>query len=140
MKRIIFNIIIIILIFSSVGCVTLSRFDQERLQELKNVGISETEVQKKNPGIAGGLNLLPGFGNFYLAVGTNESEQWLFGFLNLLTWPWSVIWGVPSGVIDANTINKKETIYYYTYDKFGKIELQKKLVEGNITSSAIKSE
>jgi len=135
MQKVFLGIMVVLLIFSSTGCTTLSRSDQERLNELKSVGISETEVQKKSPGAAGALNILPGFGNFYLAVGTNESDHWLYGFLNLLTWPVSILWGIPEGAIDATNINKKETIYYYTYDKAGKAELAKRLSESNTVST-----
>ncbi len=137
MRRIVLNIMLIVLIFSSAGCVTLSRFDQERLYELKSIGISETEVHKKNPGVAGVLNILPGFGNFYLAIGTNESEQWTYGFLNLITWPWSMVWGIPGGAIDASTINKKETVFYYTYSRHGRAELQKRMMELNVSNTTL---
>jgi hypothetical protein len=129
MRKLLLAVMVISLIFSSTGCVTLSRSDQERLNELKSIGLSATEIKKKNPGAAGGLNILPGFGNFYLAIGTEESEQWLVGFLNLLFWPISVVWGIPEAAIDATVINKKETIYYYTYDKYGKAELAKRQAE-----------
>jgi len=115
----------IIAILLLTGCATLSRSDRATLNELRSYGIPQAEVQLKHPALAGALNILPGFGNFYLAIGTTESDQWLFGFLNLLTWPFSVIWGVPQAVIDANTINKKETVYYYSYDQTGKKELLK---------------
>lgn len=69
----------------------------------------------KQPALAGALNILPGFGNFYLAVGTEEQEHWLYGFLNLLTWPLSIVWAVPEAAIDASAINERETIYYYTF-------------------------
>jgi len=92
------------------------------LRELEGYGISPTEQQVKHPGMAGALNVLPGFGNFYLGIGTHESSQWLYGFLNLLFWPLSVVWGIPEAAIDANTINKKETIYYYKFDQQGKKE------------------
>ena len=58
---------------------------------------------------------MPGFGNFYLAIGTNEGDQWLYGTLNLLLWPVSVVWGIPEAAIDAGNINKRNTAYYYTY-------------------------
>ncbi len=45
------------------------------------------------------------------------------------------MWGIPSGAIDATNINKKETIYYYTYDKYGKAELQKIMVENNTVNA-----
>ncbi len=107
------------------GCTTMSRSDKERYQELKQLGIRGNDMETKSPAAAGALNLLPGFGNFYLAAGTEESEQWLYGFLNLLTWPISPIWGIPEAVIDAGTINKKETVYYYTFSRSGQKELER---------------
>lgn len=59
-----------------------------------------------------------GFGNFYLASGNGaDSSHWLYGLLNLLTWPLSILWGVPEAAIDANRINEREMIYYYRYEK-----------------------
>ena len=124
MKKTIVVLLAEILVTSLTGCATLSRSDKAMSRELQSHGISKTEVTVKNPGVAGALNILPGFGNFYLAVGTDESDQWLFGFLNLLTWPFSIVWGVPGAVIDANTINKKETVYYYRFDPQGKKQFE----------------
>ena len=42
------------------------------------------------------------------------------GALNLLTWPLSVIWSAPEAAIDADNINKREKLYYYTYDEKGR--------------------
>jgi hypothetical protein len=111
------------------GCTTLSRTEKATLQELKSYGVSASEVQVKHPAAAAALNVLPGFGNFYLAAGTDESSQWMYGFLNLLAWPVSVVWGVPEAAIDATIINKKETVNYYTFDRIGKKEFAK-LVAG----------
>ena len=124
MRKLVSLTLAICLLMSAVGCTHLSRSDEITLRELKSYGIRSNEIRVKHPAVAGGLNLLPGFGNFYLAVGTEESEQWLYGFLNLLTWPLSVLWGIPEGAIDAGTINKKETVYYYLYDVQGKKEFQ----------------
>lgn len=106
------------------GCVSLSPSDNAKLNELRAAGIAENAVIKKNPGVAGALNILPGIGNFYLASGTREGSQWTYGFLNLLFWPGSVIWGIPQAAIDADTINKMETVYYFTYDPEGKRQLE----------------
>lgn len=111
-------------LFALNGCASLSRSDEITLRELKASGISSTDIKVKSPALAGSLNILPGIGNFYLAAGTNESGQWLYGFLNLLTWPISVLWGIPEAAVDANTINKQETVYYYTFDPTGKRELE----------------
>jgi hypothetical protein len=105
------------------GCTSLSRSDEQRLRELRAVGIKENEIKAKSPATAGLLNILPGIGNFYLGAGTADNHQTLLGVTNFLLWPISPVWAVPAAVIDANTINKAETAYYYTYDPLGKKQL-----------------
>ncbi len=112
------------------GCTSLTRQEEMQLQHLKAQGVTVDRPvgsYEKPASVAGAgaLNLLPGFGNFYLGSGNAaESNHWLYGLLNLLTWPISVIWGIPEAAIDANNINKRELLYYYTYDKHGKKELE----------------
>jgi hypothetical protein len=86
------------------------------LRLITDAGLSATQQDIKSPTLAAVLNILPGIGNFYLAAGTEETHMWAIGAVNLLFWPVSVLWGVPEGAIDASTINKKETIYYYYED------------------------
>ena len=124
-----------ILILSSlvflVGCTTLTRYEQNQLRELSAQGVTVDRpvgnYEKPASGVlAGALNLLPGVGNFYLGTGNAaESSQVLYGVGNLLLWPLSIFWAVPEAVIDADNINKRELLYYYTYDKQGQIELKK---------------
>lgn len=117
----------IVLVLSMVtmvsGCATLGSHEKAKLEEVKACGFKIPHEEIKNPGTAGVLNVFLGFGNFYLAVGTDESSQWAYGFLNLLTWPISIIWGIPEAAIDADVINKKNTVYYYTFRQ-GKQELE----------------
>jgi len=130
MKRNICFLFFISLILSN--CVSLRPSEKELVRELEHYGIKTKEVQAiKNPGLSAGLNVLPGVGNFYLASGSGESEQWIIGGLNLLTWPWSIFWGVPQAAIDAETINQRTAIDYYKYDKHGKKELVKLRKENN---------
>ena len=75
---------------------------------------------------------MPGIGNFYLASGNaGQSEHYLYGTLNLLTWPISILWGVPEGVVDANRINERELIYFYNFDENGRIALADKGLKFN---------
>ncbi len=109
----------IVLLF---GCTHLTQQERNQLQQLKAQGITVDRGgdfdAPANPAAAGAMNLLPGGGNFYLASGNGaDSAHWLYGFLNLLTWPFSIIWGVPEAAVDANTINERELIYHYKYDK-----------------------
>lgn len=132
MKKIILSVCIISCLSS---CTTLTRHETEQLRELQSQGITIDKpvgnYEKPASSVAAGaLNLLPGFGNFYLGTGTAaESSHILYGFGNLLLWPISIIWAVPEAVIDADNINKREMLYYYTYDKNG----QKELKQANIT-------
>ncbi len=112
------------------ACTSLSGIENAKLHQLKAQGVTIDHpvghYTKPASAIgAAALNVLPGVGNFYLAAGeAGESSHWLYGFLNLLTWPVSILWGIPEAAVDANTINKKEMLYYYTYDKQGQKDLQ----------------
>lgn len=111
-----FKIIALALLLGSTqACVSLSSTERTKLAELKAKGVIIPHEKVKEPALAGMLNILPGFGNFYLGTGTDEGQQWLFGFLNLLMWPISVVWGIPEAAIDADTINKRDTVYFYTF-------------------------
>ena len=112
------------------GCVSLTHQENNTLRSLRAQGIT-TEKPVGNwekPASAAGaglLNLLPGGGNFYLASGNGaDNGQMLYGFLNLLTWPISVVWGIPQAAVDAGRINERELIYYYTFDEGGKEALR----------------
>jgi len=123
MRNALVVVLSVLLAASFFGCATLSGNDKAKLEEVKACGLSVPHEELKSPGAAGFLNILPGFGNFYLASGTDEGSQWAIGFVNLLTWPISVVWGIPEAAIDADVINKKNSVYYYTY-KQGKDELK----------------
>lgn len=111
------------------ACTTLTKQEQNELRSLKAQGVTVDRPagsfeRPANPGAAGALNLLPGIGNFYLAGGNGgDSSHWLYGCLNLITWPFSILWGIPEAAIDANRINERELIYYYKYDRQGQKEL-----------------
>lgn len=112
------------------ACTSLTRQEEIQLQHLKAQGVTVDKPvgnYEKPASVAGAaaLNILPGFGNFYLGSGNAaEPAHWLYGLLNLLTWPISIVWAIPEAGIDANSINKREMLYYYTYDKYGKKELE----------------
>lgn len=113
------------------ACTTLTKQEQNSLHLLKAHGITVDRPignfeRPASPGAAGLLNLLPGIGNFYLASGNGgDSAQWLYGGLNLITWPFSILWGIPEAAVDANRINEREMLYYYQYDRQGKKDLAK---------------
>ena len=123
-----------VIALATTSCISMTPSQRNKLRELESYGISQEEQSIKSPALAGALNLLPGIGNFYLASGTGESSQWAFGFLNLLTWPYSILWGIPEAAIDASTINKKETLYYYTTDREGRKELAFRKAELDATA------
>lgn len=113
------------------NCTSLTRQEQTELHLLKGQGVTIDKPvgsweKPASAAGAGALNLLPGFGNFYLASGNaGDSSHYLYGFLNLLAWPISILWGVPEAAIDANKINEREMLYYYKFDNQGKKEAAK---------------
>lgn len=67
------------------NCTSLTHAEKTRLQELKAEGIT-IDYQRSlwerpaSPIAAGALNILPGFGNFYLAAGeAGDSNFYLYG-------------------------------------------------------------
>jgi hypothetical protein len=123
-RRVLLCTMLLLVALSGPGCVTMSEHQRDKLAEVKAAGLRVDRIQAKNVVLAGALNLLPGFGNYYLAIGSDETPQWLFGTLNLLIWPYSVVWGVPEAAIDAYTMNKKATADYYEYNPSGIVELE----------------
>lgn len=124
-------ILVLALVLSVTGCTTMTRADKRHYAKLKAHGITIDrpvgQYEKPNSAVAAGvLNILPGIGNFYLACGNgSDSSQAVYGVLNLLTWPISIIWAVPQGAIDATTLNKQDMIYHYQFDADGKEKMRK---------------
>ncbi len=113
------------------GCSHLTHIEKENLQILKSHAITVDRAgyyEAPNSALAAGLlNILPGFGNFYLAMGEGaDSNHYVFGFANLLLWPISIAWGIPEGAIDAHTLNQRELLYYYKFNPYGQQELEEK--------------
>lgn len=107
------------------GCTSLTFQEKNTIRSLKSKGITVDKpvgpFDKPASGLTAGLlGILPGGGNFYLATGNGaDSSQFVYGFINLLCWPISVVWQIPQAVVDANTINHRELVYFYTFDEGG---------------------
>lgn len=107
------------------ACISLNKSEKETLYELKQYGVRDNVENVASPLLAGTLNILPGIGNFYLGTGeAADGTQWIYGILNFFTWPISPIWSIAQASTDANTINKRETVYYYQFSPKGKAELE----------------
>lgn len=95
------------------GCVQVTPVEQIALNEIEAQGYSPTTVQEVSPTAAGLLSILPGGGEFYIAASTDDDRFWWYGAGNLITWPLSILWGVPQSSTDANRINRKATADLY---------------------------
>ncbi len=117
------------------SCTTLSRVEQRDYKILENQGISlkqptDDYEPPNNAVLAGFLNILPGFGNLYLAMGRgSDSSHAVYGLLNLLFWPISIVWGVPEAAYDAIQLNKSDMIYHYRYSPEGKKALEERNIQ-----------
>ncbi len=87
------------------ACQSLSPQEEQQYQNLMAQGAEP--IEKKDPVLAAGLNVLPGIGDIY------NGEFGAF-VLDLLLWFPSIAWAVPQGAVTAGNINKKATIAYYT--------------------------
>ncbi len=128
------KVIAVLLCFGLLGCASFSGYEKIQYSKLQ-LKLQKTELpelEEKKPFLAGALNLLPGFGNAYLG-------QWGPFVGNLLLWPWSVLWGIPQATMDAEIINKKETLLHYTHG-LGRDELDKKYLEWEIKHKQIELE
>lgn len=105
----------VLCLFLLSSCATLEPMEKGMIKELDARGIAVPREEYKSPQTAGALNLLPGFGNFYLAYGSRDGDQWILGFVNMALWPVSIAWSVPSAYIDAPVVNKKLTVQYYIF-------------------------
>jgi len=125
MLRMKIKLLILAICIMVMGCQSLTFHEQKQLKRLEYKGVTIDRPvgdwdKPANPMSAALWSLLPGGGNFYLAGGrAGQSEQFVYGALNLLTWPLSILWAVPGNVIDANTINKRDMLQYYEYDEDG---------------------
>jgi len=120
----------LLVLLTTPACISISSQQQQILRGLERCGIRADEQGIKNPALAGLLNILPGFGNFYLASGNGDNGQGIAGVMNLLLWPSSVVWGIPQAAIDADTLNKLNTLEYYQFNKDAKLTLQDRCFEG----------
>lgn len=90
------------------SCTTLRPREHVEWQQLRRQGVEIEPV--KSQAAAALLNLLPGIGNAYLAVGTGEQHEWAWFGFNVLLWPISPVWGIPDGLVSARNINIRQTL------------------------------
>lgn len=76
------------------GCGLNSRQEAE----LRAMEGAHVAVEEKKSGTAAALGILPGFGAFY-------TRQWGVGIVDLLLWPFSVLWDPIVGYEEAKAIN-----------------------------------
>ncbi len=98
---------IITLIFT-IGCASgLNSIQKREYMAYKN---NRVLVEEKDPGIGAFFGILPGGGSFY-------AREPLLGVLNLLLWPFSILWDPLSGYQGSMAINYDMTKYKLRKDK-----------------------
>ena len=86
-------------------------------------------IEDKAPAAGAALGLLPGGGSFY-------AREPVFGVVNLLTWPLSVLWDPVSGYKGALAVNYDVTKYHLKKEKEKEISaLDGKLAVGELSAT-----
>lgn len=92
-------VFVITLSFISTSCSSLNSGQKSEYREWQAQGVAQ---EHKSEGLAAGLNVLPGIGDFYNGnIG--------LGVVNLLLWPASVLWAPVGGATGAQEVNYYET-------------------------------
>lgn len=103
------KLVILLALFSIAGgCASMTPGQRELYLEACAEG--ESIASYPNTALAGILSILPGGGQFY-------NGQVALGLVNLLLWPLSYLWAIPSAIIDAGTIRKVRTAEAYLMEK-----------------------
>lgn len=104
----------IAMILVSTSC---SSLNSSQKRELADWDLKDLKVEEKSEGLAAGLNVLPGVGDFYNGnIG--------LGVVNLLFWPVSILWAPVGGASGAAEVN-----YYSTKNYVDTLETQRKNLE-----------
>ncbi len=95
------KLIIIFVIILITGCASgLNSMQRQELLGYESKGLA---IEEKSTATATALGLLPGGGSFY-------TRNYGLGVLNLLVWPYSVLWDPISGFNGAQEINYHATL------------------------------
>jgi hypothetical protein len=96
MQKYIAALLLTVLLLIASGCATSLNSSQK--QDLRSYQAKGLEVREKSPGTGAALGFLPGGGSFY-------AREYGFGVVNLLLWPYSILWDPVSGYKGSQSIN-----------------------------------
>ena len=96
------KMLMMLVVILSTGCAT--GLNSIQLQEYKSFELDGVLVEEKDPSVGAALGLLPGGGSFY-------AREPGYGLLNLLLWPFSILWDPLSGLYGSQKINYTVTKY-----------------------------
>lgn len=110
----------------STGCTSLNSFQRSEYAAMKAQGVA---VEEKKPKVAAVLGVLPGGGSFY-------TRQWGMGVVDLLLWPWSIVWDPFVGYSGAESINYDVSRGHVKHLKAQEMaELDRKLEDKKVTQA-----
>jgi TM2 domain-containing membrane protein YozV len=101
-------ILILALISISVGCAHMTPAQRDLWSDL--VAKGEPVASYPNRALSGVLSILPGGGQF-------ANGQVATGIVNVIFYPLSVLWGLPSAILDAGTLRKIRSVEAYLQKK-----------------------
>lgn len=95
MHRALTGLVVAGVALAGAGCTSLTPAQRAQFEAMKADGVA---VQERSPTVGAVLGILPGGGSFY-------TRQWGLGVVDLLVWPYSVLWDPFAGYAGAQVIN-----------------------------------
>jgi hypothetical protein len=126
MRTQVFALVVVAASAVSTGCTSLNSFQRSEYEAMKVQGVA---IEEKKPKVAAVLGVLPGGGSFY-------TRQWGMGVVDLLLWPWSIIWDPFVGYSGAEAVNYDVSRGYLKRRKADELaELERKLEDNKVTQA-----
>ena len=115
MKHALLILLAVLLLFLT-GCQTLTMSEQEKVGELKALGVDPESQGSRGPWATA-------FGNVFLGMGNLANGQAGLFAVDLMTWPVSILWSPAVGYNQAHVLNQKETVDYFYETRGGRAHI-----------------
>jgi hypothetical protein len=94
-SKVFLRVTVLGVVLAGAGCTSLTPAQRAQFAAMKADGVA---VEARSPALSAALGILPGCGSFY-------THQWGLGVVDLLVWPYSMLWDPFAGYAGAQVMN-----------------------------------